>query len=296
MTQRPRLACEIWSGAGNDFVLIDAAGLPPRTARGALARHACAGGCGRQVDGLILVAGQRAELWNRDGSHPAFCGNGARCVAARLLERLGTDRVHLRFGDLSLVGWREGREIAIRVPAPRRLRRRPNPMLLRDALGGAAPQLSDAALIRAGVPHLCLRLTAGRGRQALVPTRHAALRALGRRLRAAAAFGPGGTNVTFVWGPTGRRAIFDTRTYERGVEDLTRACGSGALAAARLLFGRGSDKTVTLRVASGARLTVERAGAGWVLRGPARRIKRGGLTLPAPVVTRRAKRAPRSGG
>lgn len=291
MSRQIFLPCEIWSGAGNDFVILDAAALPAGTSRSRLARHACDGACGRQVDGLLLVAGRRAELWNRDGTHPAFCGNGARCVAARLLPAGTRAGVRLRFGRIRLLAWREGREIAIRVPPPRRRRQRPPQATINAALGRAASQLREAVRVDAGVPHLCLWFTRARGGAALRPAQHARLRAIGARLRRARAFGAAGTNVTFVWGPGAPSAAYEIRTFERGVEDLTRACGSGALAAGRALMPRSGERKVKLRVASGARLMVEETGEGWVLRGPARRIGRGRLALPAPAVTRRRKRA-----
>jgi diaminopimelate epimerase len=292
---RPReVACEIWSGAGNDFALVEAAAIRGIGTPRALARVAGAGACGRRVDGLIVVAGAHAELWNRDGSHPAFCGNGARCVAARLFETDRRERVGLRFGRVRLRAWRERGEIAIRVPRPRVRRRVCDPGLVAGALGAAARQLVDCAWIEAGVPHLCLRLAAGRGRGALTPARTARLRAIGARLRHARVFGRGGTNVTFLW--PGRGGVYEVRTYERGVEDLTRACGSGALAAACLLREGGGAASVRLRVASGARLTVRASGAGWVLRGPARRIGRRRLRSPAPFGITPSKRARRSGG
>jgi diaminopimelate epimerase len=291
MSPRTDLACEIWSGAGNDFVVVEAASLPARTARAAFARCACGGACRRRVDGLILVAGRQAELWNRDGSHPAFCGNGARCVAARMMEAAGVTRVRLRFGRVPLVAWRAGREIAIRMRPPRWRNRRPDGAPIAAALGRAAFQVRDAAWIDAGVPHLCLRLARARGTAALLPAQRARLRAIGARLRRSRAFGPAGTNVTFIWEPVAGGKAYAIRTYERGVEDLTRACGSGALAAGRAVMPRAGEQRVELRVASGARLTVERTGAGWVLQGPARRIERGRLLLPAPAAIRRATRA-----
>jgi diaminopimelate epimerase len=296
MSPRIGVACEIWSGAGNDFVIVEAARLPARTARAALARYACGGACHRRVDGLILVGGRQAELWNRDGSHPAFCGNGARCFAARVLDVAATTRVRLRFGRVPLVAWRAGREIAIRVPTPRRRRGRPDAETIAAALGRAAAQVREASRVDAGVPHLCLRLARGRGRAALRPGQRERLRTIGARLRRSRAFGEAGTNVTFIWEPVGPGKAYEIRTYERGVEDLTRACGSGALAAGRTLMPRARAQKVELRVASGARLTVQRTGAGWVLRGPARRIKRGRLVLPAPAAIRLAARGRRPGG
>jgi diaminopimelate epimerase len=285
---RPReAACEIWSGAGNDFALVEAAAIRGIGTPRALARVAGAGACGRRVDGLIVVAGAHAELWNRDGSHPAFCGNGARCVAARRLAETGAEWVALRFGRVRLRAWREGRGIAIRVPRPRTRRRRPAPGPIAAALAGAGARLVDAAWIEAGVPHLCLRF-------ALAPGPATRLRRIGGALRRARGFGPGGTNVTFVW--PGAGGVFEVRTYERGVEDLTRACGSGALAAARLLRDGGAAETVRLRVASGARLTVRAEASGWVLCGPARRITRRRWRPPAPARIKPSARGRRSGG
>jgi diaminopimelate epimerase len=275
-------ACELWTGAGNDFVLVEAAAIrglgPPRD----LARAAGAGACGRRVDGLIVVDGARAELFNRDGSHPDFCGNGARCVAARRLGETRAVSVALRFGSVRLRAWREGRAIAIRVPRPRMRRRRPAPAPIAAALERAAGRLVDAAWIEAGVPHLCLRF-------ALAPGPPARLCRIGGALRRAPEFGSGGTNVTFLW--PGMGGVFEVRTYERGVEGLTRACGSGALAAARLLRDGGAGETVRLRVTSGARLTVRAEAPGWVLCGPARRIARRRWRPIRPSARRR-----RSGG
>jgi diaminopimelate epimerase len=208
----------------------------------------------------------------------------------------GSDRVRLRFGRVPLLAWREGREIAIRVPRPRLLRRGPDRKGLAAALGAASAQLRDAAWIEAGVPHLCLHLASRLGPAGLTPSRRAALRRIGARLRRAAGFGPSGTNVTFVWDRARPGAPYETRTYERGVEELTRACGSGALAAGRMLIGSGPRRSITLRVASGARLVVERTDAGWVLRGPARRIRRGRLKIPAPGAIRRVGRVRRTAG
>jgi len=289
------LAYERWSGAGNTFFVVEAGELPAAWRPAALARHVCAGGRGRSVDGLIVLDGTRAALWNPDGSKPAFCGNGARCVAARLMQRRRLERVRLRFGRVPLEAWREGREIALRVPRPCRLRLR-HPARLAAALGEAAPRLIDAAWIRAGVPHLCLLFASREGRGGLGPGQRSRLRSLGARLRGDPAFGPQGTNVTFLWKGASDRAAVTMRTFERGVEDLTGACGSGALAAGQLLLGRRKTGIARLRVTSGATLSVRRSGSEWDLCGPARRIGRGSHRQPPSGSHRHAARTPRAGG
>jgi diaminopimelate epimerase len=286
-----RVSCEFWSGAGNTFVLIDAANLHAGPALGPLARLASGGAAGRAVDGLLLVAGRRARLLNRDGSKPAFCGNGARCAAAWRMEREGLAGLALRFGPFPLRARRAGRDIAVTVPAPRVVRRYGRPAWLADALGDARAQLREAAWIRAGVPHLVLRLAPGRGAGRLRPGHRARLRRIGARLRRHPAFGRAGVNVTFLWTVgASSRAAGEFRTFERGVEDVTRACGSGALASARALEGGAGPIAVGLRAASGAVLTVRRVGRIWELEGPARRIGRGLLRLPASRCGGRTRR------
>jgi diaminopimelate epimerase len=84
---------------------------------------------------------------------------------------------------------------------------------------------------------------------------------LGRKLRHHAAFAPKGTNVNFVE-VTGPQSL-DIRTYERGVEDETLACGTGSVAAAILMARAGRVKgPVTLTTASGSKLEVRFSLAG----------------------------------
>ncbi|MBM3317235.1 MAG: diaminopimelate epimerase [Candidatus Eisenbacteria bacterium] len=267
---------ETWSGAGNTFVLVEAALLREPIAPPDLARLACAAGraSAAAVDGLLLVSGDEVRLWNRDGSPAEFCGNGARCHAARLLQRSGSQRVRFLFGRHSIEGWREQGRIGVTVPPPCRARRQPT----RAALGGAlAPLEEDLArigLIHAGVPHLCLLL---RG-----PAR-SDLRRTAPALRQHPFFAPNGTNVTFLWqtGLWRQAPEGEVRTFERGVEDFTQACGSGAVAGAAMLMGQGSASRAQLRVASGDWLAVERNGPVWTLSGPASRVAEG-LLSPDP--------------
>ncbi|MBI2362946.1 MAG: diaminopimelate epimerase, partial [Elusimicrobia bacterium] len=200
------------------------------------------------------------EYRNADGSR-AFCGNGARCAAWWLA---GGRRGAVRF-TLSGVAC-----AADAFPAGARLRMpdaaAPRPLTLR-ALGREV----RLEAVDTGVPHAVVRTAASRlaGYPVLV---------MGRLLRRHRAFGRPGTNVNFV-SRSGRGLRI--RTYERGVEDETLACGTGAVAAA---LCSGLPSPVPVR-ALGGTLSVsftKRKDGGFTdvwLTGPVRRVFTGEVSL-----------------
>lgn len=238
------------SGAGNDFVLVEG----PVRGAAALARRLCDRRRGVGADGLLVLArgaaGPRLDYRNADGS-AAFCGNGSRCAALWAAARgwakgrsfvLRTSR-----GDLSARLTARGRA-EVSMPAPRGLR-----LGLRlKALG----RTWTVHFVDTGVPHAVVFVPdAGK----------APVRELGRALRFHRAFGRAGANADFV---ELRRDGLVLRTYERGVEDETLACGSGAVAAAFVARALGrAGAPVRLKVRSGATLTVSFDG-GARLEGP----------------------------
>jgi len=309
----------MWDGAGNTFHFVaaedlptvlptcgDAQGeglLPPPSARRdpgpALARALCSGGPTiPRADGLLLLEGERARFWNRDGSPAAFCGNGARCLAAHALARTGRERVCIVLQEFEVEGWREGEEIVVGVPSPRESGRL-DPSDFSAELGGLSAFVAEMARIEAGVPHLCLLLKreapSWRGmrverRAQEAPSVREELATIGAALRSHARFRPAGVNVDFI--RAGERATasagldpaacgsaglepFHLETFERGLEALSPACGSGALAAACLLLRNAPEGSSTIRVASGALLRVQRKGPAWYLQGPARPVAKG---------------------
>jgi diaminopimelate epimerase len=239
------------SGAGNDFIVIDnRAGIVPEPAS-ALAARLCARRDAIGADGMLLLerSGRvdfRMRYFNADGSEAEMCGNGARCIS-RFALLCGAAKAEMRFenmaGDFKSVvdqaGW-----VALDMPAPHS-----EALSLRieqdglDLLGHS---------LNTGVPHLVLEWP---GLSA------APVVSLGRKLRHHAAFAPKGTNVNFVE-VTGPQSL-DIRTYERGVEDETLACGTGSVAAAILMARAGRVKgPVTLTTASGSKLEVRFSLAG----------------------------------
>jgi diaminopimelate epimerase len=231
------------SGAGNDFVLVEG---PVGGSAAALARRLCDRRRGVGADGLLVLergraagAPHRVSYYNADGS-AAFCGNGSRCAAWWMFENGWSAKKSFSFktnvGTLEarITGPRRG---AVRMPAPRILRRG----LRVEALGRS--YVIDE--IDSGVPHA----VAWVGNLDQFPVVE-----VGRALRFHKAFSPRGANVDFVEKKKGR---LNLRTYERGVEDETLACGTGVVAAAVSAYARGGGpQTINLATRGGDRLKV----------------------------------------
>lgn len=266
------------SGGGNDFLALAA---PERDPSADEIRSWCARGLSFGADGLFTLhpiesGGVRMRYWNADGNSAALCINGTRC-AARLALHLGW--AEASFPVATDAGTFAARavaptEIALQLPAPEELPRRR--ML---EIGGKS---HEGWFVTVGVPHLVLVWP-----ETLA---QAPVAALGAALRAHAEFSPGGTNVDFVRFPTPHR--MEIRSYERGVEAETLACGTGVLAAtavglqlnlAKLPLQASTLGGFTLTVDG---QTVDSALKNWSLAGDARILGSVELTpeagLPAP--------------
>ncbi len=240
------------SGSGNDFILVDnRRGLVDGKRASALAAKICAHRMSVGGDGLILIersrkADFRWRLFNADGSEAEFSGNGARC-AARFAYLKKIAPKHMTFETLAgmieadmVAATRGGKPetVKVRFPDPKGLR-----LNLNVAVNGATRQ---AHFLDTGVPH-CVYLVDDPDTMDIVgigrPTRHHDL------------FKPAGTNVNFIKVLDAHRIRI--RTYERGVEDETLACGTGSIASALLasLVAK-VESPVTLVPQSGLELTV----------------------------------------
>ena len=240
MITQPRLVK--MSGAGNDFIVLDAEQFrhvePGFTA---WVRRICRRGLSVGADGVLVVETTgtdrvRVRFHNPDGS-AAFCGNGSRCAArfAASRELAGTTMV-LETAAGELPARVIGEQVELTLPPPV------------DA-GEHHVELSGGELrgriIRAGVPHF------------VVPTddiEGAPLAQWGPALRLHPLFGPEGTNVDLVM--SHHDGSCSLRTWERGVEGETLACGSGAVAAAYAERQAGGEETIRVIPASGVPLEV----------------------------------------
>lgn len=210
------------NGAGNDFVLID-----NRVGQIALTREQIIRLCDRHrgvgADGVMLLvrsrSGQADWAWdfhNSDGSTGEMCGNGARCFA-RFVQKLTGNVAGFRFetGAGIITASFNGARVTVNLTTPQGLR-------LNESIPlSVGPQTLHS--LNTGVPHAVLYVPDAD--QAMVMQ-------LGPEIRRHAHFSPRGTNVNFVQvlGPNHIRV----RTFERGVEGETLACGTGVSAAAMI--------------------------------------------------------------
>lgn len=268
------------NGAGNDFILLDAIAEPfDESAAPALARALCDRRRSIGADGLMLVtraegdADYRMRFYNSDGSPGEMCGNGARCICRYGYENglAGeTQRVETTAGLVT--GWRMGKRLyRIRLNDPCHMR-----------LNGTAEAdgiTYDCAYVELGdpgIPHAAVPIAGLRDYDA------AALLRLGRTLRHYPDF-PKGANVNFyeIIGPD---HVYE-RTYERGVEDFTYACGTGtgSVVTVLTLLGKVSGKHVRVDMTGGTLyVDAERNAAGRVtdlyLTGPTNVVCKGEIT------------------
>ena len=264
------------NGAGNDFILLDAIAEPfDESAAPALARALCDRRRSIGADGLMLVtraesdADYRMRFYNSDGSLGEMCGNGARCICRYGYETgLSGERPRVRTTAGIVTGQRVTAE-QYRVRLPDATVMQPGRVLPVDGRGVACAYVE---LGSPGLPHLAVELPG------LADAADDDLRALARALRYHPTL-PKGANVNF-YALTGTDEVL-IRTYERGVEDFTCACGTGtgAVVSVLTLAGRVSGTAVRVKMRGGV-LTMDvtaRDGTArdLFLTGPARLVARG---------------------
>lgn len=230
-------------GAGNDFVILDNMDLLiPEKDWSPLAKKLCRRKLSLGADGLVIIlppeqGGDYAmRFYNSDGSLGEMCGNGARCVA-----RYGHDHglagniQHIETTAGPVTGWRIDEALyRVRLNDPSAVR-----LEIPVEREGIVYRCSYVELGEPGIPHAVLHL------ECWDTAEIDWLRALGSFLRSHPVF-PRGANVTF-WqevAPNHVKAV----TYERGVEDFTLACGTGAGSTATILrlIGEAADAPVQL--------------------------------------------------
>ena len=250
------------NGAGNDFVMIDnRAGevqLDPEQIVRICDRHRGVG-----ADGILLLekgsngADFRMRYYNRDGGEAEMCGNGARCFA-RFANKVAGAPAKISFQTPAglIRGELHGESVTLQMSEPKDLQ-----FGLEVVANGAKEHVH---FINSGVPHVVVPV----GKVDDVDVRKR-----GEGLRRHEKFSPAGANVNFIE-KAGPKKIF-VRTYERGVEDETLACGTGVVASA-LIFAATEkvEGPISVTVRSGSELSVDfkREGdrfTGVTLTGPA---------------------------
>lgn len=265
------------SGAGNDFVMIDnrsqSIPLDPQSAARLCDRHHGIG-----ADGLVALkpctSGKADWAWdfyNSDGSEAEMCGNAARCFG-RFVQRVTGAKKGFTFETRAgiIAASLNGEKVTVTLTAPHGLRLNEKVSL---SIGPTVIHSLDT-----GVPHAVLFVPDADG---------AMVQNLGAEVRRHSHFAPRGTNVNFVQmlGKNGIRV----RTFERGVEGETLACGTGVTASAIIAAELHQLRApIPVQVLSGETLEVnfDKSGqefANVTLSGPADFVFDGKIEFPPPA-------------
>lgn len=265
-----------YQGAGNDFVLLDQRENPViQRSDTQQIKHLCDRRFGIGADGLILLqncSGYDFEMvyFNADGRESTMCGNGGRCIAS-FAQHLGVAQQHCKF--MAIDGAHEA------IISPKNADESWVELKMSDVQ--KVERQEDAYILNTGSPHYV------RFVETLEPLD---MVAEGRAVRYSERWKKEGINVNLV-APQGQGPGFNQwsiRTYERGVEDETLACGTGVTAAAIASFLHGGGKVgpeeVTLQAMGGLlKVRFQAKGDGtfsniWLC-GPAVRVFEGIITI-----------------
>lgn len=188
----------LYSGAGNTFALLEE---PISSQQATLLCAVC------QVDGVIFPEQTfRMRIFNRDGSEAEMCGNGLRTFVQFLIDQnIKRDIYKIETLAGTHTAWLEGKQIYVKFPSPT------------DMRWDLSLEGLTVHYLNTGVPHAVIFVDA---------VDHIDLEELGPKIRYHPLF-PKGTNVDIV-----QLSPLRLRTYERGVEKETLACGTGAVASA----------------------------------------------------------------
>lgn len=204
--------------SGNDFVVVDnRKGIVGDIKE--FARKVCAGHTGIGADGVLLLENSRRadfkmRIINSDGSEAEACGNGFRCIALFAKEKLSCPS-EFRFESLAgiITAHVKAQRVCVELPVPSELE-------LDQSLEALGHRL-HYAFLNTGVPHAVIFVEG-------LPKID--VEEIGRAVRHHGNFKPRGTNVNFVQVENDK--TISVRTYERGVENETLACGTGSTASA----------------------------------------------------------------
>jgi len=210
--------------SGNDFVVTELKNLRTQELKN-LARNICNKKYGVGADGLLVLeksktADVKMRVFNADGSEAEMCGNGARCVAlwhsakrlpVRQAGKAHSVNIETKAGIIEAQV--NGDNVKIKLTDPKQLKLE-IPIRVNK-------RLMLVNFINTGVPHTVIFVEG---------LNKIDVKNLGRQIRFHKKFSPRGTNVDFV--EVLNKNSINLRTYERGVEDETLACGTGSVASA----------------------------------------------------------------
>ena len=238
------------SGAGNTFAIIDAcsnddwvdAEKSLSISRAEFAKKICDRVVGIATDGFLIIENGTEgfdynwDFYNSDGSYAEMCGNATRCAARFCVELISAAKKTMSFktgAGLVTAEVLENNFIRVQMPEARFINRE----ITLSISNGAAEIF---ALVNTGVPHLVKEI-------AKIENAFEQKTAA-REYRSHVDLYPHGANVTFY---AKTEYGIDAVTYERGVEDFTLACGTGAVAAAMVYGNKVRQNQVLVKMPGG---------------------------------------------
>ena len=216
-----RIPFQKMAGAGNNFLVIDA---PKNIDLKKLALKACDRMNGIGADGILIFdkskkADYKMRIINADGSEAEMCGNGARCMAVYIVNHKKPKKKLFAMETLAgnILGEAKGNIASVRLSDPKNHRT--------DIPLNVLGRKITVQYIDTGVPHTIIFVN---------DIDKIDVKKIGEAVRNHEAFKPRGTNVNFVEQVSD--TLINVRTYERGVEDETQACGTGSVASAIITY------------------------------------------------------------
>jgi len=233
-------------GAGNDFIILQARTASAPSPAASQIQAWCQRHTGIGADGLLLLRPPtdprhhfRMQFFNPDGNEADMCGNGARCIARYAHDQnLAPAEMIFETASGTVAASVQDDAVRLQMPLPRNIRLKQELILHNQTI---TVDFADT-----GVPHVvvtCPDLAAIN------------LQTIGTEIRYHPRYAPHGTNVDWIQVVDDR--TLHIRTYERGVEGETRACGTGVTAAAVVALLQGKVQSpVRIQTAGGDWLTI----------------------------------------
>ena len=233
------------NGSGNDFVIIDNRNEDIKEEQmSSFSKLVCRRRISVGADGVIFITRSETcdfawRFFNSDGSEAEMCGNGSRCAARfAYLNKIAPRKMKFETTIGPVAAEVLGRRVKVMLTDPKDLKKDIQMEKLLD--------WESIDFINTGVPHVVIRVK---------DLEDVPVREVGRKIRFHSIFSPEGTNVNFMR-KVGENLI-EVRTYERGVEDETLACGTGSIASALISSLRdGNHSPVDVRTKGGEVLRV----------------------------------------
>lgn len=231
---------------GNDFIIIDNRGKKFKDGLSEFARRVCDRKYGIGADGLLLIENSKAadfkmRIFNPDGSEAEMCGNGSRCAALYAYKnKIASGNMGIETTAGVLNAGVKGEGVKVKLTDPKDIHWNLCLMI------NECPYKVDFA--NTGVPHVI---------HFVEDIQKVGVKELGSKMRYHPEFSPAGANVDFVEIADRSKKKVLVRTYERGVEDETLACGTGAVASA-IIAAESEDLSspITVETRSGEALKV----------------------------------------